>query len=190
MTRLTLPDRTASGALSGPHSIDSPGLREVFAHLPAGVSVVTTMSAAGMSGMTASAVCCVSLDPPLLLVCLHNRSATLSQIRRQGRFAVNVLRDRHVELADAFARPAVDKASKENWVDHRIVQDVPILTDALGWLACRVWATYPGGDHTIVVGVVRDLRCDDGAPLVRHNGRYRSLAPVDLSHRQDQGDSR
>jgi 3-hydroxy-9,10-secoandrosta-1,3,5(10)-triene-9,17-dione monooxygenase reductase component len=153
-------------------------LRDVFARIPAAVNLVTTMSAAGPTGMTASSVCCLSLEPPLVLVCVDNRSRTLHGLRRCRRFGVNLLRDQHAELADAFARPDVDKASRLREVAHHRVGEVVVLDDALAWLVCRLCAAYPGGDHTIVVGHVEALGHRPGEPLVRHDRRYRALAPM------------
>ena len=153
-------------------------VRDVFARIPAAVNLVTTMTAAGPSGMTASSVCCLSLNPPLVLVCVDNRSRTLRGLRQCRRFGVNLLQDRHAELADDFARPNVDKASRLRQTPHHLVGEVVVLDDALAWLVCRLCDTYPGGDHTIVVGEVETLGHRTGQPLVRHDRRYRPLAPI------------
>jgi 3-hydroxy-9,10-secoandrosta-1,3,5(10)-triene-9,17-dione monooxygenase reductase component len=157
----------------------APRERDTFARLPAGVSLVTTCGEGGPYGMTASAVCCLSLEPPLVLVCLANRSTTLRRVHRHRRFAVNVLRDRHTHIADEFARPATDKPRRFASMAHRIVNDVPVLDDALAWLTCRIEATYPGGDHTIVVGRICARGPGVGEPLVWHDRRYRTLGHPD-----------
>jgi 3-hydroxy-9,10-secoandrosta-1,3,5(10)-triene-9,17-dione monooxygenase reductase component len=157
---------------------DGTALRSVFAHVPAGVSLLTTMSDAGPFAMTASSVCCLSLEPPLVLACLDNRSSTLRWLGQCRRFGVSLLRDRHADLADTFAQPAADKSSLMRRHPHRIVDGVPVLDDALAWLTCRIRHLYPGGDHTIVIGQVHALGHGAGEPLVHHGRRYRSLAPA------------
>ncbi|GAA1266406.1 hypothetical protein GCM10009609_31960 [Pseudonocardia aurantiaca] len=130
--------------------------------------------------MTASAVCSLSLDPLLLLVCIDNRSGTLATLLDCGRFAVNILRDRHGEVAEAFTGPGPRFAG----LAHSYADGLPVLDDALAWLSCRVHAAHPEGDHTIVVGAVTATGRSHGEPLVWHAGSYRSLAPSALLSHQ------
>ncbi len=151
-------------------------LRQAFAAVPTGVSVITTAGDGGPRGMTASAVCCVSLDPLLVLVCIANRSQTLEHILENGTFAVNVLRDSQSAVSSTFAGRAA-ATEKFASVSYRLVDGSPVLDDALAWVTCDVHATAPGGDHTIVVGRVSSVDARCGEPLVRHGGRYRRLGP-------------
>jgi 3-hydroxy-9,10-secoandrosta-1,3,5(10)-triene-9,17-dione monooxygenase reductase component len=161
-----------------PALADATLLRRAFARLAAGVTVVTTMSPDGPKGMTATAVCSLSLDPPLVLACLHNRSRTLAAVRDAGAFAVNILRADQAGTATAFATPMADQARFAG-VAHRLHDGLPVLAAALAWVTCGVAATYPGGDHTIVLGAVTGIGLGDGQPLVRQRGRYRLLQPAD-----------
>ena len=189
MTRVALPDRVGKGGHGPPDGVtlDASSLRDVFAHLPGGVSVVTTLDDNGPCGMTVSAVCSVSVDPPLVLVCVSNESNTLRCLLRHGKFAVNVLRDRHAGLAGEFARPAGDKAGRFRRIPYGLVDDVPVLHDALAWLTCCVQAAYPGGDHTIVVGRVCATEHAAGEPLVWHDRRYWTLSPSHEHNRSQSG---
>ncbi len=151
-------------------------LKQAFAAVPTGVSVITTAGPDGPRGMTASAVCSVSVDPLLVLVCIDNRSETLRGILQNRTFAINVLRESHASVSTAFASrtPAADKFSM---VDYRLENGSAVLDDALVCVTCDLYDTTPGGDHTIVVGSVTGIEVRAGEPLVRHAGRYRRLGP-------------
>ncbi len=149
--------------------------RETIGRFATGVAIVTAQSPEGPVGMTANALCSLSLEPLLLLVCIDNSARTLAPIQSSGRFAVNVLRAEQRELADAFA-------SKERKQDHfagvawRLHQDVPVLDESLAWLVCDLRELHPGGDHTIGIGAVTDMGQDrSGQPLVWYEGRYGTL---------------
>ncbi|GGW72029.1 oxidoreductase [Streptomyces lucensis JCM 4490] len=151
--------------------------RDVLAHLPAGVSVLTTDGAHGPAGLTASAVCSLSVEPPLLLACVDNRSRTLARLLDHGTFAVNVLRRDQTDVARAFADPGTGQDDRFAMVPHRRAeQGAIVFDDALAWLSCRVQDTFPGGDHTIVTGRVQALSHTHGEPLVWHQRGFRGLA--------------
>ena len=149
--------------------------RETIGRFATGVAIVTAQSAEGPVGMTANALCSLSLDPLLLLVCIDNAARTLAPIEASGRFAVNVLRAEQRELADAFA----SKARKQQHfagVAWRLHQGVPVLEESLAWLVCDLRELHPGGDHTIGIGAVTDMGQDArGRPLVWYEGRYAAL---------------
>jgi flavin reductase (DIM6/NTAB) family NADH-FMN oxidoreductase RutF len=150
-------------------NVSSRRFRDAMGSFPTGVAVVTTP---GPAGLTTSAVTSLSLDPVLLLVCFDNDSRTLPLVRESGRFAVNVLRAGQEELARVFASKRVAE-EKFAAVTHSSVEGVPILDDVLAWFLCDVRELLPGGDHTIGVGVVRELDFDpDGDALVFHRGRF------------------
>jgi flavin reductase (DIM6/NTAB) family NADH-FMN oxidoreductase RutF len=149
--------------------------RQAIGHFATGVAVVTAQSTEGPVGMTANALCSLSLDPLLLLVCIDNSARTLAPIRATERFAVNVLCREQRALADAFA-------SKQNKPEHfqstpwRAHQGVPVLEESLAWLVCDLRELHPGGDHTIGIGAVTDMAYDErGEPLVWYRGQYVEL---------------
>src|SRR5947209_11032949 len=104
--------------------------REVFGHFVTGVAVITSAGPSGAGGMTANALCWLSLDPLLALVCFENGARTLPIVREAGRFAVNVLSAGQVHLAGVFASK-LPEAEKLEGVEHRIESGVPIIEGAL-----------------------------------------------------------
>ncbi len=146
--------------------------RQVIGHFASGVAVITAHGPQGPGGLTANALCSLSLDPLLLLVCFDNTARTLPMIRASRRFAVNVLEHGQHELSGVFAskRP---EAEKFTGVSHRLEHGVPILDDALAWLVCDLREEHPGGDHTIGIGTVAHMGDRRGGdPLVWYRGNY------------------
>jgi len=135
------------------------------------VAIVTCQGHGGPAGLTTSAVTSLSLDPLLLLVCFDNTSRTLPVVRDARRFAVNVLRAGQEDLAAAFASKRVAEEKFES-VTHTVAHGVPVLDDALAWVACDLVELLPGGDHTIGIGSVIDGAASAGEPLVFFRGTY------------------
>ncbi len=149
--------------------------REVVGHFATGVAVVTCAGPAGPAGLTTNAVASVSLEPLLLLVCFDNASRTLPAVEATGRFAVNVLREGQEDLARVFASKKVGD-QKFAAVTHTVAHGVPVLDDALAWLACDLRELLPGGDHTIGIGEVTHLDADPaGRPLLFYQGAFAGL---------------
>jgi flavin reductase (DIM6/NTAB) family NADH-FMN oxidoreductase RutF len=158
---------------SGPNS---DRFRAVIGHFPTGVAIVTCDGPEGPAGMTTNAVTSLSLEPVLLLVCFDNASRTLPAVRATRRFAVNVLHAGQQDLAQVFASKRVAREKFEA-VTHTVAHGVPVLDDALAWLACDLRELHPGGDHTIGVGEVTHMGQDGaGDPLVFFRGAYTTLA--------------
>ncbi|MCW7940866.1 hypothetical protein AAW14_00920 [Streptomyces hygroscopicus] len=162
-------------------AVTSEAFRNAFAQLPTGVTIVTTSSPDGTSpcGMTASAVCSLSLDPLMALVCLSNQSRTLAGIQVNGAFALNLLRHDQAPLAERFADAAISHGDRFARTRHHQIDALPVLSDALAWLTCQVAHMHPGGDHTIVTATVRSVGSGDsrsgGPPLVWHNRMFTAL---------------
>jgi 3-hydroxy-9,10-secoandrosta-1,3,5(10)-triene-9,17-dione monooxygenase reductase component len=157
-------------------AVDQQRFREVSGHFATGVTIVTTAQRDHVHGMTANGVMSVSLDPPLLLVCFDNTSRTLPAVRDSRRFAVNFLRQGQEDLARIFASKRVAREKFQS-VTHTVAHGVPVLDDALAWLACDLVDLHPGGDHTIGIGAVTQLESpDDAAPLVWYRGSYTTVA--------------
>jgi flavin reductase (DIM6/NTAB) family NADH-FMN oxidoreductase RutF len=148
--------------------------REVFGRFATGVAVITSAGPAGAGGMTANALCSLSLDPLLALVCFENRARTLPIVRGAGRFAVNLLADDQEELAGVFASK-LPEAEKLEGVAHRYENGVPVIEGALAWAACSLRELMPGGDHTIAIGEVVALGLGEGEPLLWYAGGYHRL---------------
>jgi flavin reductase (DIM6/NTAB) family NADH-FMN oxidoreductase RutF len=127
-------------------------------------------------GMTATAFSSVSLDPPLVLVCVKSESVGAEVIRTNGVFAVNILGIRQEPLSNLFAskdRPRGREAFAE--IPHReIATGAPVIDQVAAFLDCRLVQTYEGGDHLMFIGEVAALGVDaDVEPLLFHGGRYR-----------------
>ena len=149
--------------------------REVMGHFATGVTVITAASPAGPVGLTANAVCSLSLEPLLLLACFDNRSRTLPVIRTAGHFGVNVLAEGQQDLAALFASK-LPEAEKFAGVPCAVRDGVPVLDGALAWVGCRATEWIPGGDHTIALGAVTAAEAGTGSPLVFYRGVYGGLA--------------
>jgi 3-hydroxy-9,10-secoandrosta-1,3,5(10)-triene-9,17-dione monooxygenase reductase component len=145
--------------------------REVFGRFATGVAVITSAGAAGSGGMTANALCSLSLDPLLALVCIENRARTLPIVREAGRFAVNILGSSQEHLAGVFASKLPER-EKLDGVGHRFEQGMPIIDGALAWAACELRELIAGGDHTIAIGEVIAMGLGGGEPLLWYAGRY------------------
>lgn len=149
--------------------------RDAIGHFTTGVTVVTSVGENGPSGLTASAITSLSLDPLLMLVCLDRGSRTLRAIEHSGRLAVNVLAHGQDELALRFAGkdPEHEKFTGVAWRDR---EGLPELEGIVAWLAGDVESLLPGGDHLIAVTAVRSVDAPGGDPLVYFRGEFRSLA--------------
>jgi flavin reductase (DIM6/NTAB) family NADH-FMN oxidoreductase RutF len=134
-------------------TLDEVAYRQAIAHFATGVTVVTTVAAGRAAGMTASAVCSVSLEPVLLLVCVSNRLPTHEALQNSRGFVVNVLAEGDDHLARRFATPAPDKF---DGVDLSAEFELPVLSDAMAYFICDVHERFPGGDHSIFIGEVTD----------------------------------
>jgi flavin reductase (DIM6/NTAB) family NADH-FMN oxidoreductase RutF len=156
--------------MSTPPEPDPLRFREVFGRFATGVAVVTVPG----GGMTANAVCSLSLDPLLVLVCFDRTARTLPLVRDTGRFAVNVLGAGHEHLAGHFASK-LPEDEKLGAIPHHDEDGLPVLDEALAWVVCDLERLIPGGDHEIATGAVTALGHGDGEPLVWYRGSYHGL---------------
>ena len=160
--------------------IDPDDFRRTLAQLASGVTAVTTRDAAGRPlGLTVTSFCSVSLDPPLVLVCVDERSETHAGFRESGTFGVSVLAEDQEDVSRRFAWGGSAKFENAELIEG--AGGVPLVAGALAHVSCQVVAAHPAGDHTIYVGEVVALTSRPGRPLLYHRGRYRRLedAPGD-----------
>jgi 3-hydroxy-9,10-secoandrosta-1,3,5(10)-triene-9,17-dione monooxygenase reductase component len=135
--------------------VEAKALRNVCGHFVTGVTVITSGTAGRASGTTVNSFTSVSLDPPLVLFCLHNDSRLRPVVENSGVYAVNFLAGRQKRLAWAFADRA--RVGLRSVAHHHVSTGVPVLSEALAFLSCRVVNTFEGGDHTIFLGEVTEL---------------------------------
>jgi 3-hydroxy-9,10-secoandrosta-1,3,5(10)-triene-9,17-dione monooxygenase reductase component len=145
--------------------------REVFGRFATGVAVVTSAGPSGSGGMTANAICSLSLDPLLALVCFENRARTLPIVREAYRFALNLLSAGQEPVAGVFASK-LPEAEKLQGIDHHVEHGMPIIDDVLAWAVCDVEELIAGGDHTICIGRVVGMGLGAGEPLLWYAGTY------------------
>jgi flavin reductase (DIM6/NTAB) family NADH-FMN oxidoreductase RutF len=157
-----------------PLAVDTLAFRQALSHLASGVTVVTARAPDGTPrGLTVTAFCSVSLDPPLVLASIDNRSEA-HEAFEAGAFAVSVLAEDQEEVSRRFALPGALKFTEHDY--ERSASGLVLVPGALAQLECRVVSTVPGGDHTIYVGLVEEARVRPGRPLVYFGRGYRRLA--------------
>jgi flavin reductase (DIM6/NTAB) family NADH-FMN oxidoreductase RutF len=154
-----------------------PSMRELRRRYAGSVCVVTARDERGFRGITVTAFCVVSLDPPTVLVCLASEGEALAAVAASGTFAVSILSDTQEFLADQFAGRAPLVNRRFDGVRHRLTTaGNPVLEDCLAWFDCAVSERLPAGDHAVVIGQVREAGYGTGSePLLYFDGAYRSL---------------
>ena len=165
---------------TGVAELDRDVFREVIGHFTSGVTVITATSDGRDHGMTASAVTSLSLEPPMLLVCLNNRSPTQQAITRSRAFAVSVLAEGQHELAKHFGRRADDKFA--GVAITRGAGGLPLLRDALAVLECEVSDDIVGGTHRVFLARVMHAVARPGSPLAYFRGSFGRIE-LDLNAR-------
>ncbi|WEO99874.1 flavin reductase family protein [Streptomyces sp. FXJ1.172] len=164
------------GQLQDEPGPDTAQCLRLYAKLASGVTVVTARDADGPTGMTVSSLTSLSARPPLLLACLREGSHTLTAVRAQGVFAVNLLREEQRPRATRFADPASSSAERFCGVPIQWVLGVPVFGDALGWSVCLVEDIRRYGDHCAVVGQAAAVQAASGRPLLWHGREFRALS--------------
>jgi flavin reductase (DIM6/NTAB) family NADH-FMN oxidoreductase RutF/DNA-binding GntR family transcriptional regulator len=155
----------------GPAAFDATVFRRVIGNFMTGVVVITTEHEGVRRGMTVSAVSSLSMDPPMLLVCLNSGSSTQEAVYRSGRFAVNILAEHQGQIAERFARPgADDKFAGLEAQPGRT--GVPVLSGVLATVECRVAEVVTGGTHRVFLGEVVCADAGEGTPLAYFRGKF------------------
>ena len=154
---------------------DTRTLRNAMGAFAAGVTIVSAIGKEGQpAGLTANSFSSVSLDPPLVLVCVASESQTLKVIREAAGYAFSVLHIGQQPVSDAFSRPGGGKFDSVPW--QRGHNGAPLISGALAHFECAHHQIVPAGDHDILIGRVErasyDVRRD---PLLYFAGRYRRL---------------
>src|SRR5260370_5682283 len=137
--------------------------RTALGHFASGVTVVTTAGKDGVvRGMTVSAFSSLSLEPPLILICVEKRASIYEHLNEAGLFAVNILAEDQELISRRFATRDTDRFDGIGYTTG--ATGSPILTGSLAFIECRVVNAYPGGAHTIFVGEFEAVGAPKGKP--------------------------
>ena len=157
-------------------TVPADDFRQVLSRFASGVTVVSTRDRAkNPIGVTVSAFSSVSLDPPLILICLDNATSNLKDYTDGGMFAVNILSNQQGSISNAFAFPGPKPPFDQ--VAYSVGEmGLPLVDGAVASVQCETHAVYPGGDHVIVIGLVKHAQwASDADPLIYVGGQYRAL---------------
>ncbi|GAB4153392.1 MAG: flavin reductase family protein [Candidatus Promineifilaceae bacterium] len=157
---------------------DSFDFRDALRHFPSGVTLVTIKCGDVIHGLTVSAFASISPTPPLIMVAIDHKHTAFPLLQTPGAvFAVNILHEEQADLSNRFAwMPDDVRFDAGDWTTS--VTGAPILTSAIAWLDCTIYASYAAGTHNIYVGQVMSsgVPRPDAPPLVYWNREYRRLA--------------
>ncbi len=174
MIRLGLTTCQAMPRRTRPENLTKTEFCRTCAKFPTGVTIVTVLDAEGSPhGMTASSFTSVSLDPPLVLVCVDHRASVLAHLRRAQHIGINVLSEDQQPLSEHFARRGHDRFGAVEWYAGH--GGVPLIPGALARFECSIHRMIDVGDHTILIAEVLGVEHSDGRPLVYFGSGYRKL---------------
>src|SRR5689334_6795459 len=160
-------------------SSDSPRVtgaefRRACGRFATGVSIATVLDASGTPhGLTVSSFTSVSLDPPLILICLGHEITNIEDFRRATHFGINILSDSQRQVSERFARKGEDRFDGVKWRPG--TTGVPLLPGALAEIECAIQGRIPSGDHDIFIGEMVHAHVGEGSPLIYYASHYRRL---------------
>jgi flavin reductase len=163
-------------------SLNPSDFRKAMGGFATGVTIITldleSEVHGGVHGMTANAFSSVSLDPPLVLVCVDRRAITHTHLHTKKRFGVNVLSEGQRKISEYYANPerTHERAEAEAGARFdRTRHGTPVLHGSLAYLECRLHSAQEAGDHTIFIAEVEDVVVREGDPLLFFRGNYRRV---------------
>jgi flavin reductase (DIM6/NTAB) family NADH-FMN oxidoreductase RutF len=155
-------------------SVTADEFRRACGRFATGVTIATVLDGQGAPhGLTVSSFTSVSLDPPLVLICLGHAVTVIDYFRKATHFGINVLTAEQRSLSDRFARKGLDRFDGLEW--ERGACGVPLLPGVLAAIECRTHERFTSGDHDIFVGRMERMRVTDGAPLLYYASGYREI---------------
>jgi flavin reductase (DIM6/NTAB) family NADH-FMN oxidoreductase RutF len=159
------------GLTGGAEQIDIEDFKRAAGSFITGVTVVTVRDDQGkLRGFTANSFTSVSLDPPLVLVCLHRSAPSLHAFRAGRGFTINVLSAAQEWISRHFARLSADKFAT---IRYQLgATGSPNIEGCIAHIDCTLETSYDGGDHVILLGRVRRVSSGEGPPLIFHRSRY------------------
>ncbi len=156
-------------------TVDPVRFRTACSKFATGITVITVLGQDRLPyGMTANSFTSVSLDPPLILVCIDRKATMLPRLEATRNFGVNVLCDSQKELSNQFAKSGHNQFENVAWTPGE--SDVPLLDNALATFECEIKEIVEAGDHRIFLADVLHLACFDGSPLLYFGSGYRLLS--------------
>jgi flavin reductase (DIM6/NTAB) family NADH-FMN oxidoreductase RutF len=149
--------------------------RKAMGSFATGVTIITVDLDGKVHGMTANAFASVSLDPPLVLVCVDQSARTHAHLHARKRFGINVLAEDQRAISEYYALPPEEQVEEPVAGFDRTVHGTPLLHGALTYLECRLQTAQDAGDHTIFIAEVEDVVVRQGKPLLFFGSRYHRL---------------
>ena len=154
--------------------ISNEEFRRAMSHFASGVTVITTRDTAGAQhGITVSAFCSLSEEPPLVLACINKATGSHYAFIERGAFVVHILGEHQRHISEQFAEPQLDKFAGMPLLETE--SGLPVIEGALVTLECSLVHPYDGGDHSILVGKIESSTVNDARPLLYFRGDYRSI---------------
>ncbi|HWB87320.1 MAG TPA: flavin reductase family protein [Bryobacteraceae bacterium] len=155
--------------------VTSEEFRRACGRFATGVAVASVIDREGTPhGLTVSSFTSVSLQPPLILICLGHEVTIIDLFRSATHFGINVLREEQAVLSERFALKGHDRFDGLEW--QRGATGVPLLNGVLATIECTIEQTHTAGDHDIFVGEVMHMQAAEGRPLIHYASQYRRLA--------------
>ena len=160
--------------------IDPSDFRAAMARFPGAVTIVSAMADGERRGITATAVCSVTAEPPSVLVCLNRKTGTCAAVAETGMFNVNLLAGDGGEVAMRFAGQGgvtgEDKFAAGTWGED--ARGMPILRDSVVSLSCEVTERMEAGSHSVFIGRIVAIETGEGAALIYEQSRFHRLTPL------------
>ena len=154
--------------------IDNLEYRKALGQFVTGVTIVTTCEIDGTPrGFTANSFTSVSLDPPLILICIGDFNESSELFKKSKHFAVNILNENQMDISNLFSSPTSKRFEKTQWIKGDLGS--PIIKGSLAWFDCKNHDQIRSGDHIILIGNVKSFKKKSGRPLGYYSGNYISL---------------
>ncbi len=155
-------------------NVDSAAFRTACGKFATGITIVTVIGPDGLpQGMTANSFTSVSLEPPMVLVCIDRKATILHKVKAARTIGINVLAENQRSLSTQFSRPGTDRFGVVPWFAGET--GVPLLNGVLAHYECEVTSVAEGGDHLVFIAEVRHLQCFAGRPLLYFESGYETL---------------
>ena len=155
--------------------VEQAEFRRAVGHFASAVTVVTaTLKDGRPAGITVTAFSSLSLEPPLVLICIDKRARLHDHLARDGYFAVNILAEDQETVSRRFTSSEPDPFREIGYAPG--ASGAPLIHDAVAAIECKILDLLPGGDHTIIVGEVEATKIQEGKPLLYFRGGYAAIA--------------